>query len=211
MAFSIEVFVLAGEGCKAASGTGQTACNLKDGAEFYEVRQTEAYIERQQYGRWGKVRREYLPFDYNPHKKVFFYYYTPLYRSLISDTEGGLTSANEQSGHHHDAQDSESQHESIKSEESSEDEDEDELQSEIKSKRFKSLGKSNDHLKAQDFQVCVTIIEARQLPGLNMDPVVCIQIGDFKKYTSVKESTNCPYYNEVRLFPRCMQSNIAYI
>lgn len=23
----------------------------------------------------------------------------------------------------------------------------------------------NDHLKSQDFQVCVTIIEARQLPG----------------------------------------------
>lgn len=53
-------------------------------------------------------------------------------------------------------------------------------------------------LKAQDFQVCITIIEARQLAGLNMDPVVCIQIGDQKKYTSVKESTNCPYYNEVR-------------
>lgn len=45
--------------------------------------------------------------------------------------------------------------------------------------------------------MCVTIIEARQLPGLNMDPVVCIQVGDQKKYTSVKESTNCPYYNEV--------------
>lgn len=26
--------------------------------------------------------------------------------------------------------------------------------------------KFNDHLKSQDFQVCVTIIEARQLPGL---------------------------------------------
>lgn len=48
--------------------------------------------------------------------------------------------------------------------------------------------------------MCVTIIEARQLPGLNMDPVVCIQIGDQKKYTSVKESTNCPYYNEVSRF-----------
>ncbi|KAK9694433.1 FerI (NUC094) domain [Popillia japonica] len=55
-------------------------------------------------------------------------------------------------------------------------------------------------LKAQDFQVCITIIEARQLAGLNMDPVVCIQIGDQKKYTSVKESTNCPYYNEYFVF-----------
>ncbi|KAK2155005.1 hypothetical protein LSH36_251g03020 [Paralvinella palmiformis] len=52
-------------------------------------------------------------------------------------------------------------------------------------------------LKAQDFQVSVTIIEARQLAGLNMDPVVCVQVGDQKKYTSVKESTNCPYWNEV--------------
>lgn len=60
------------------------------------------------------------------------------------------------------------------------------------------MHKFSDHLKSQDFQVCVTIIEARQLPGLNMDPVVCIQVGDQKKYTSVKESTNCPYYNEVK-------------
>lgn len=48
-------------------------------------------------------------------------------------------------------------------------------------------------------QVSVTVIEARQLAGLNMDPVVCVQVGDQKKYTSVKESTNCPYYNEVSL------------
>ncbi|XP_024082111.1 otoferlin-like isoform X1 [Cimex lectularius] len=55
-------------------------------------------------------------------------------------------------------------------------------------------------LKSQDFQVCITIIEARQLAGLNMDPVVCVQVGDTKKYTSVKESTNCPYYNEYFVF-----------
>lgn len=41
------------------------------------------------------------------------------------------------------------------------------------------------------------MVEARQLVGLNMDPVVCVEIGDDKKYTSMKESTNCPYYNEV--------------
>ncbi|GFS11447.1 otoferlin [Elysia marginata] len=65
-------------------------------------------------------------------------------------------------------------------------------------KRGKSTLMSEDSMmKAQDFQVCITIIEARQLAGLNMDPVVCVQVGDQKKYTSVKESTNCPYYNEV--------------
>ncbi|GFW83824.1 otoferlin [Trichonephila clavipes] len=36
-------------------------------------------------------------------------------------------------------------------------------------------------LKAQDFQVCVTVIEARHLAGLNMDPVVCVQVGEQKK------------------------------
>ena len=51
-----------------------------------------------------------------------------------------------------------------------------------------------------DAQVCITIIEARQLAGLNMDPVVCVSVGDQKKYTSVKESTNCPYYNEYFVF-----------
>uniref|UniRef100_A0A8C4ZWF9 Otoferlin a n=1 Tax=Gadus morhua TaxID=8049 RepID=A0A8C4ZWF9_GADMO len=46
-------------------------------------------------------------------------------------------------------------------------------------------------------EISITVIEARQLVGLNMDPVVCVEIGDDKKYTSMKESTNCPYYNEV--------------
>ncbi|XP_068990051.1 otoferlin isoform X8 [Neodiprion pinetum] len=55
-------------------------------------------------------------------------------------------------------------------------------------------------LKAQDYQICVTVIEARQLAGLNMDPTVCVQVGDQRKYTSVKESTNCPYYNEYFVF-----------
>ncbi|KAF0761952.1 otoferlin-like [Aphis craccivora] len=58
------------------------------------------------------------------------------------------------------------------------------------------LNATQNALKSQDFQVCVTVIEARQLAGLNMDPVVCVQVGEVKKYTSVKESTNCPYYNE---------------
>ncbi|TRY81428.1 hypothetical protein DNTS_008147 [Danionella cerebrum] len=52
-------------------------------------------------------------------------------------------------------------------------------------------------VQAAPLEVSVTVIEARQLVGLNMDPVVCVEIGDDKKYTSMKESTNCPYYNEV--------------
>lgn len=55
------------------------------------------------------------------------------------------------------------------------------------------------------FQVSVTVIEARQLVGLNMDPMVCVEIGEDKKYTSMKESTNCPYYNEVSYY------NIMYL
>ncbi|KAJ8009618.1 hypothetical protein DPEC_G00090770 [Dallia pectoralis] len=51
-----------------------------------------------------------------------------------------------------------------------------------------------------DYQISVTVVEARQLVGLNMDPVVCVEIGDDKKYTSMKESTNCPYYNEYFVF-----------
>ncbi|KAI8121686.1 Otoferlin [Lucilia cuprina] len=75
-----------------------------------------------------------------------------------------------------------------------------ELQHFDQGKMIKQMTRTADHLKSQDFQVCITIIEARQLPGLNMDPVVCIQVGDQKKYTSVKESTNCPYYNEYFVF-----------
>nr|XP_005990971.1 PREDICTED: otoferlin [Latimeria chalumnae] len=54
--------------------------------------------------------------------------------------------------------------------------------------------------RPMDYQVSITIIEARQLVGLNMDPVVCVEVGDEKKYTSMKESTNCPYYNEYFVF-----------
>uniref|UniRef100_A0A8C9F061 Otoferlin n=1 Tax=Pavo cristatus TaxID=9049 RepID=A0A8C9F061_PAVCR len=54
--------------------------------------------------------------------------------------------------------------------------------------------------RPMDYQVSITIIEARQLVGLNMDPVVCVEVGEEKKYTSMKESTNCPYYNEYFVF-----------
>ncbi|XP_050539137.1 otoferlin-like isoform X2 [Daktulosphaira vitifoliae] len=73
-----------------------------------------------------------------------------------------------------------------------------------------NLNTIQNGLKSQDFQVCITVIEARQLAGLNMDPVVCVQVGEVKKYTSVKESTNCPYYNEYFVFDFHMPTVILF-
>ena len=42
--------------------------------------------------------------------------------------------------------------------------------------RSKSGSSWHNTLKAQDYQVCITVIEARQLAGLNMDPVCCVQV-----------------------------------
>ncbi|OQR78453.1 otoferlin-like [Tropilaelaps mercedesae] len=33
-----------------------------------------------------------------------------------------------------------------------------------------------------------------------MGPAVCVQVANQRKYTSVKESTNCPYHNEYFVF-----------
>ncbi|OWK64055.1 Fer-1-like protein 6 [Lonchura striata] len=57
-----------------------------------------------------------------------------------------------------------------------------------------------DEMKSQNYQIAITIIEARQLVGENIDPVVIIEIGDEKKQTTVKEGTNAPFYNEYFVF-----------
>lgn len=54
--------------------------------------------------------------------------------------------------------------------------------------------------KPQSFQIAINITEARQLVGDNIDPSVVIEIGDERKQTSVKESTNAPFYNEYFVF-----------
>jgi len=48
--------------------------------------------------------------------------------------------------------------------------------------------------------VRVTIIQAQQLAGLDIDPVIRIDIGPEARYTSISKSTNCPYYNEYFVF-----------
>ena len=49
-------------------------------------------------------------------------------------------------------------------------------------------------------QVRVTIIQAQQLAGLDIDPVIRVDIGPESRYTSISKSTNCPYYNEFYVF-----------
>ncbi|XP_062935780.1 fer-1-like protein 6 [Cynocephalus volans] len=68
-------------------------------------------------------------------------------------------------------------------------------------RRSKLLTRIHDgEVKSQNYQIAITITEARQLVGENIDPVVTIEIGDEKKQTTVKEGTNSPFYNEYFVF-----------
>lgn len=43
----------------------------------------------------------------------------------------------------------------------------------------------------------ITILEAQQLHGLDIDPIIRVEVGDQKKYTAIKQCTSNPYFNEV--------------
>ncbi|XP_018585008.2 fer-1-like protein 6 [Scleropages formosus] len=75
------------------------------------------------------------------------------------------------------------------------------VQAERHCRRSKLVAKIQDsESKTQAFQIAVSITEARQLVGENIDPSVVIEIGDEKKQTTVKEGTNAPFYNEYFVF-----------
>ncbi|XP_035553353.2 LOW QUALITY PROTEIN: fer-1-like protein 6 [Canis lupus dingo] len=68
-------------------------------------------------------------------------------------------------------------------------------------RRSKLLTKIHDgEVRSQNYQIAITITEARQLVGENIDPVVIIEVGDEKKQSTVKEGTNSPFYNEYFVF-----------
>nr|XP_060467247.1 fer-1-like protein 6 isoform X1 [Panthera onca] len=68
-------------------------------------------------------------------------------------------------------------------------------------RRSKLSTKIHDgEIRSQNYQIAITIIEARQLVGENIDPVVIIEVGDEKKQSTVKEGTNSPFYNEYFVF-----------
>uniref|UniRef100_G3THV4 Fer-1 like family member 6 n=1 Tax=Loxodonta africana TaxID=9785 RepID=G3THV4_LOXAF len=72
---------------------------------------------------------------------------------------------------------------------------------ELSFNRSKLVTKIHDgEVKSQNYQIAITITEARQLVGENIDPVVIIEIGDEKKQSTVKEGTNSPFYNEYFVF-----------
>jgi hypothetical protein len=57
----------------------------------------------------------------------------------------------------------------------------------------------NEEDKKPDFfQICITILEARHLALPNMNPLVCVQVDEERRYTAVKENTDQPSYNEVK-------------
>ena len=47
-------------------------------------------------------------------------------------------------------------------------------------------------------QIQIRILEGRQLAGTQIDPVCTVNVGNQKKSTTVKEQTNCPFWDEVR-------------
>ncbi|TGZ59552.1 hypothetical protein CRM22_009033 [Opisthorchis felineus] len=54
--------------------------------------------------------------------------------------------------------------------------------------------------KAQDFQIRVKVVEARQLQGGNVSPVCKVTCWNRTEETHVKNSTNSPYWNEIFFF-----------
>ncbi|CAF3469754.1 unnamed protein product [Rotaria socialis] len=61
----------------------------------------------------------------------------------------------------------------------------------------KSLGRFiGDPYEMNEWQVIVHIIHARDLPGLNINPYIIVQIDDQKQQTTVQKSSNSPYFGE---------------
>ena len=59
-------------------------------------------------------------------------------------------------------------------------------------------------------QVQLRIIEARQLSGMQLDPVCTVTIGNQKKHTSVKEQTNTPFWDEFFVFDFKMAAPVLF-
>ncbi|XP_041442887.1 dysferlin isoform X3 [Xenopus laevis] len=66
-------------------------------------------------------------------------------------------------------------------------------------KRKKSSSKKQLSNKPQDFQVRVRVIEGRQIPGINIKPVVKVTVAGQTKRTRIRKGNN-PYFDETFFF-----------
>lgn len=47
------------------------------------------------------------------------------------------------------------------------------------------------------WQIMVNIIQGRDFPGVDINPYVCVQIGNQKRYTGIHKCANSPFFGEV--------------
>ena len=63
-----------------------------------------------------------------------------------------------------------------------------------------SLGRyEGNPYELTEWQIVVHVIQARDLPGLELNPYVSVQIDQQKRYTNIQKSSNSPYYGEVNV------------
>ena len=65
-------------------------------------------------------------------------------------------------------------------------------------------------IKEIDYQIQLRLIEARQLSGMQLDPVSTVTIGNQKKHTAVKEQTNTPFWDEFFVFDFKMAASVLF-
>lgn len=69
---------------------------------------------------------------------------------------------------------------------------------------------SREPVKEIDYQVQIRVIEARQLSGMQLDPVCTVAIANQKKHTAVKEQTNTPFWDELFVFDFKMPAPVLF-
>ncbi|XP_065062327.1 otoferlin-like isoform X2 [Rhopilema esculentum] len=67
-----------------------------------------------------------------------------------------------------------------------------------------------DVIKEIDYQIQIRVIEARQLSGMQLDPVCTVTVGSQKKHTAVKEQTNTPFWDEFFVFDFKMPALVLF-
>jgi hypothetical protein len=66
-------------------------------------------------------------------------------------------------------------------------------------------------MKPEFFQICIQILEARHLAWPGIDPQVCVQVDKEKRFTAVRENTDRPYYNEVKIIVYIFKDNKSHV